>query len=177
MRATAEHRKDAAERAPRRRVHAAAAIALAALAFASPPAHASCICRPVTVQTALLHSAAVFTGTVVSIDSLTGENGFYTHSITLIPGDCWKGTLSDTVTVGTNLNEEECGVAFALGEEYLVYADASYGLPTDFYTDLCMRTINLRWAAYDLAELGPPDCRVSLRRTSWGDIKRLYGAP
>ncbi|HEX2190563.1 MAG TPA: hypothetical protein VHG51_16765 [Longimicrobiaceae bacterium] len=134
--------------------------ALAAAPCEAAPARCSCI-PPRPPLEALAQADAVFSGTVVSVEERRGEGGMGELEVRIVPDRRWKGAAADTVVVHTADNSAACGVAFAPGEAYLVYAYGSDGLRAS----LCSRTAPLAQAADDEEALGTPGrTRIPVRK-------------
>lgn len=118
---------------------------------AAQPALA-CSCAPAPgPQEALNQAAAVFTGTVVSIQPSENPLGYL---VTFRVERTWKGTQCREVTVFTGQGDFDCGYPFQSGQSYLVYADRSKG---QLATNICSRTKPTAEAGEDLTALGTPD--------------------
>jgi len=101
------------------------------------------------------NASAVFTGEVVSLDTLTVK--FKVNKI-------WKGEASPEITMltGTRNNSDgtftsnSCDYSFTQGQQYLVYA---YGSPGEMKTHKCSRTALIKFAETEiqgLDEIRPP---------------------
>lgn len=123
-------------------------ILLIGLALVVPPdrIHA-CSCAPLEPPArALEKSAAVFAGSVVSIDEDYG--GEYPVTIEFDVTTVWKGPDHQTAYLRTSSGGGLCGFRFALDLEYLVYSQDGVRVSA------CSRTRNLVGASDDLAVLG-----------------------
>jgi hypothetical protein len=68
----------------------------------------------------LSNSAAVFTGEVMKLERIQGTREM---AATFSVDEFWKGDLTDTVVVKTEINPGmSCGYDFSIGATYLVYA-------------------------------------------------------
>jgi hypothetical protein len=95
--------------------------------FTFPSTAKACLCVPTTsTDTEFTRSAAVFSGTVVSIRENGNEEPF--RSVLFDVAETWKGEKQDQIVVSTGFGETDCGFEFEEGREYLVYAHES---PTD----------------------------------------------
>jgi hypothetical protein len=121
------------------------------------------------------NSAAVFSGEVLDVDSLSFLH-WEINLITFAMEDCWKGQWRDTVIVWTENNTAWCGFPFNegdVGRSYLVYAGSDQLVSgINLHVHLCSRT--RRMPTSDTDELGPPGCTVAADRSAWGGIKTLY---
>ncbi|WP_199350874.1 PEP-CTERM sorting domain-containing protein [Haliangium ochraceum] len=117
-----------------------------AAAVLAPRAAEACSCmRPPPPQEALAAADAVFEGTITTVES--GDNLVATFAVER----AWKGVAKDTITVATGLNSAMCGLGFAEGERWLVYAMLD---GDELRSSLCSRTARSADAADDLAALG-----------------------
>ncbi|HEV3048748.1 MAG TPA: hypothetical protein VGX50_00480 [Longimicrobium sp.] len=128
---------------------------LGALAVAPPCETGVCRCTPPPdVQSARDASAAVFTGTVLSVrDTMIGrgaEHPFRMRAVTLQVDRAWKGVDSRTFVVLTGTGSGDCGFPFRPGESYLVYAGGDWPIAY-----VCGRTAPLARADADIHALGP----------------------
>ena len=76
----------------------------------------------------------------------------YGFEITFEVSSVWKGPVKKRLTVFTGRGGGDCGIPFAVGGRYLVYADSSAG--TLLYTSIWTRTNLLASASSDLVALG-----------------------
>lgn len=117
----------------------------------------ACSCAgPLPPNQALQEASSVFTGTVVSIDSVEFSFDTWTvlqHRVTLNVGQSWKGVDSTTVFVYTATNSAACGYYFEPGQEYLVYTYLWAELGEQS-TGICTRTRHIQNAADDFTALG-----------------------
>jgi hypothetical protein len=121
------------------------ALAVALVALWTAPAQA-CSCLRQSVQDALRSSSAVFEGHVLES---TVDGGVV--RVRLEVSRQWKGVHTETLSVTTAGNSAACGVAFAEGETYLVYANKN---ADDTTVSLCSRTTPIAQAEEDLVTLG-----------------------
>ena len=142
---------------------------LAVISFlASAPRLESCSCLESPFPGAELKQvSAVFLGVAISSRDLDewGSRAFQFRV-----SRAWKGISEETAEVGSNGAMGSCGVAFKIGEEYLVYAHEARnpwrkfsiaGRPTihppQLWTNSCITSRAFRSAeSSDLAELGEP---------------------
>ena len=133
---------------PRRGAALLLVVVAAALVIATPsPASAcSCIENP-PPQLALDQTGAVFAGTVVDVGTAgLGADGDVVARIDV--DAVWKGEVAATVEVRTASDGAMCGVSFAEGERWVVYAEAH--AVDAFGASLCSRTVRADLAAEDL---------------------------
>ena len=117
--------------------------------LAAADAALACSCAPAPPpQEALQQAAAVFTGTVVGVDTAG-----VTNTVRLRVERSWKGAKCGEVTVVTSADSAACGYDFQVGQSYLVYAERQKG---KLNASLCSRTSLTSQAAEDLAALGEP---------------------
>jgi hypothetical protein len=120
------------------------------LSLAGADAVLACSCAPSPPpQEALQQASAVFTGTVVAVDT-----SGVTSTVRLQVDRSWKGAKCGEVTVTTPADSAACGFDFQVGQNYLVYADKQQG---KFSVSLCSRTSLTSQAGEDLTALGPPE--------------------
>jgi len=99
----------------------------------------ACSCSGIVLMGDYERSSLVFVGRVVSgrltkvIDSELGE--LEEVEVTFEISEQLKGAATKTVTVTTPLGNGECGFAFAIGREYLVFARGA-----SLRTDSCTNT-------------------------------------
>ena len=93
-------------------------------------------------------STAVFSGTVLEVIS-EPNNAFVLvrFKVEIL----WKGNNASQVAIRTGRGSGDCGLPFAVGERYLVYA---YGPENALESNICQRTTSLSEAAVDLRILG-----------------------
>ena len=127
------------------------------LATGAGRAHA-CSCYPPTRSEALDRASAVFSGRVVRM------SGRYLETIEIHVDAVWKGSISSTTVVYA---PSECGYpGFALGEDYLVYANRD---DESLHAFLCSGTVRLEYAEEVLQALGEG------RAPAPGDEERAAG--
>jgi hypothetical protein len=128
-------------------------MALVALASIFNPTCAfACSCRPPGPPAEALASAtAVFSGRVTAVSGAVDSGGSDPVQATFAVTRVWKGADQPTVVVATPASSASCGVAFAQGQEYLVYASDVEGR---LQTVACSRTAPIAAAGEDLAALG-----------------------
>lgn len=112
----------------------------------------ACSCLPPPpVATAVAESTAVFLGTIVTMTppSTPTASVVATFSVQRV----WKGSTTATqVQVYTPSNSAACGLSFAPGDQWLIYANEVDG---NLSAILCSRSAPRSAAQQDLAELGP----------------------
>ena len=128
-------------------VLAAVLAALTALTSAGAAYACSCVAPPPPKE-ALAASDAVFTATVLAIDT-TQTN----RQVRVRVESSWKGAKCGEMTIVTGLNDADCGYDFQVGTSYLIYADRNKGNLT---TGICTRTTPTAQASEDLTALGQP---------------------
>lgn len=133
---------------------------IGALLLIHPDLTYACKCAtPGPPSEELLNSDLVFSGRVISIQSIDGVDGaasdpdpevpdFGVYSIEFDVETVWKGTVLETMYLTTNRDSASCGFTFAEGTSYVVYAQ------DDLIVHRCSRTRLLSEAALDLDELG-----------------------
>ena len=143
--------------------------AVVALGVAGPASACTCVWPNPPPLEYMQDCDAVFSGRIFDIDTLL--YAYYPVHAYVEVEDCWKGNLSDTLTVVTDINEAVCGYPFEDDRSYLFYA---WWEPLDdaYHTHLCSRTCPMPCS--DVQELGPPGCGVAAARPMWGTIKHLY---
>ena len=117
----------------------------ASFAITGLPKAFACSCMTSPPSKAFEQSAAVFTGTVASI-----QQDDYGKIVHFDAERAWKGISDNTVTVTTASMSDSCGYDFEQDKEYLVYA-----YDTPLKVSLCGRTQPVADAYVDLAALGP----------------------
>lgn len=117
------------------------------LAVNPAPAYACSCVMPGTPQEEMENAAAVFSGTVVDIESAD-----YGYEVTLQVANAWKNIDSSFVTVRTGMGGGDCGFNFVEGETYMVYAVDSYSNPGELEVTICSLTSLL--ADADVSSLG-----------------------
>ena len=123
-------------------------IALAAAWLAPSPA-AACKCMLVPPSEAAAQASAVFEGRVVEIKDVPGD--MPRRSATLRVVRAWKGMKSERAVVTTASESAACGIAFALDQNYLVYASDQDGALS---ATSCSRTRVIAEAEEDFKALG-----------------------
>ncbi len=119
------------------------AIAIIAFTFAAAETSLACSCRlsqdslKKQVSNAYKESAAIFSGTVKSVETAANGNEVI---VKFSVKDTWKGAIGKEVTVMTALDSSMCGYDFEVGKEYLVYA---YGTVDELGVGLCTRTTSM----------------------------------
>ncbi len=138
-----------------------------------PTAACSCAMMPSPEQ-GFSNAQAVFSGEVINIKEGNGLIGEYGKTVHFAVQETWKGSSKMEVAILTGNGDGDCGVAFVVGQEYLVYANLS-----DMYkeqslsTTICSPTKELGIATEDLAVLGqgqvPTDDAIPIdnRRTTY----------
>lgn len=122
-------------------------------------AHACSCVPPGKPAEELEGHAAVFAGQVVSVDhsfepGSAALNAEDRTTVEFAVNTVWKGDVDRNLKITTPPTGGSCGVAFAEGEEYVVYAyDSSYG-DGGYSTSICSRTNLVNNAAEDLDALG-----------------------
>lgn len=144
----------------------AAAVLVGLFSHPGPAAACSCIMPPQPSQ-AFNDAAAVFAGTVTSINNPSqvpllpqlidtwaswthspAAFSFYNRRVTFAVTDSWKGVTTSTVTLKTGQGDADCGYLFARGRQYVVYAYDFQGAGLE--TNICTRTSDAGHAAADL---------------------------
>ncbi len=124
----------------------AAIVALNLLAI-TPTAVYACSCAfSESPAKELRRSTAVFAGKVTDM-----QWDLMTVRVTFDVSEVWKGSVQKVQTVHTSRDEASCGFDFAVGKEYLVYANGS---AANLEVFLCSRTGLLATAVPDLVVLG-----------------------
>lgn len=150
----------------------------------------ACTCVPnPPPATALAESDAVFAGRIIELSR--GTDPIAPIIAKFEVSRVWKGPVTEIVEVRTPRDSAACGLSFAPGTEWLVYADRVEGSLT---ASLCSRSTQMAYAAEDLAALGPgtpPNatpptppgaggCACSLNATDgeapWGALAMLAAA-
>ncbi|TKK90451.1 hypothetical protein FDA94_05490 [Herbidospora galbida] len=107
-----------------RRLFLVLALAAGTLVFSSVPAYA-CKCALVPVKERVQHSTIVFTGVATGFKAAKSPARQHTFSFRV--DHAYKGKPKVTVKVATNTESAACGVKFARGARYLVFAAKSDG--------------------------------------------------
>ena len=138
-------------------------------------AHACTCAGPPSPMEAFDASAAVFAGKVISVESTGGTGSMCTDVVivTMTSDASWKGPTLPVMKLRTPANDGCCGLNFAVGVPYLIYATNStyFG---GLSAMLCSRTRTLATAEEDLEWLGTPNSRTPSELGTWGAIKALY---
>jgi len=149
-------------------------VALLFLGFLALPRAASpCSCFQLPPEEAFAQSTHVFRGQPISIELVDpggGEPLEYHYQIHVTA--CWKGDVEEPQALITLQNEAFCGVELALGEDYLIFANASgpevwANLCSVFYADSPSGAQYLDW-------LGPSTCPLAVQPETWGQLKSIY---
>ena len=118
-----------------------------------------CAAQHSTVSEALKRHDAVFSGKVLQVKrpeviTREGRSEFSSRGIevTFRVLRTWKSVDTEEVTIVTPLSS--CGYDFAVGEEYLVWANLDRSSPARLAVGLCSRTGKLAMATKDLRKLG-----------------------
>lgn len=122
------------------------------VALVTPNPSFACKCAPPPgVPDALREATAVFEGRVTQQSAQDLE-----LEVTLNVVQAWKGVQTETIRVRTRADSAACGVPFATGESYLVYATqrAAGNSGTALEVLRCGRTRAASEAAEDYARLG-----------------------
>jgi MYXO-CTERM domain-containing protein len=131
-----------------------AAGVFATVSFWTETGARACSCvRPPPPLEELAGSAAVFEGKVTHISS-TPVPGSYPQlvEVELDVARVWKGEVTRATVVRTATSDASCGVYFAVGTTYLIYAQA---YEQALLASLCSRTTSSDTAAADFLALGP----------------------
>jgi hypothetical protein len=96
------------------------------------------------INDARKRSTAVFSGTVLEV--ISEPNNVFVL-VRFKVEKLWKGNNASQVAIRTGRGSGDCGLPFAAGERYLVYA---YGPENALETNICQRTTSLSDAAVDL---------------------------
>jgi len=128
-------------------------LALATIALTNPRPVEACSCIQITVEQSYEKSVAVFLGRVVKTE-LRNPNRQKSYILrragdyvvaTLEVYKAWKGELDSLVEIKTGLHN--CGIQFASGNTYLVYATKSNN---ELTTGVCHLTKHFVSADQDL---------------------------
>ncbi len=152
-------------------------VSISALSACPAMTAKACECAPVTPDRSLEFSDAVFIGMPFLVRlTVAGNPERPMREAVMEAYGCWKGSVSDTVHVFTEILEAACGFPFVAGEEYLVYAG---GRGRFFTTDLCQTKKLALAQLYDFQFIGPPgSCAVGIQGSTWSVVKQLYkGSP
>ena len=85
-----------------------------------------------------------------------GDRAWPAYVVTLRVHTRWKGAPVDTLEVLTMQGDGLCGVTFEMGERYVIFTDATTGIPV---VHACSMTARAREASSTLRALGPPPPR------------------
>jgi len=108
-----------------------------------------------SVDKGFSRSQAVFSGEVIEIKDNNGLLGGHGKTVLFNVKETWKGINETEVTIATGSNDGGCGIAFVVGEEYLVYARLSEMYGDESLTSIiCDPTTALGNATEDIAILG-----------------------
>jgi len=136
-----------------------------------PTAACSCIVPP-PADVALSEATAVFSGEVVDVNKSKVDNG---KTIDFKVKEVWKGIDTTTISVFTGNDSASCGIDFAVGKEYLVYAHTLDSTGKSYLsTTLCDRTVELANAADDLNLIGEGQVPVQTEQTSDSTNNEYY---
>src|SRR5690606_4011189 len=145
------------------------------LLTALPSSVSACSCAVVSEpQTSYNHAEAVFSGKVIDIRR-NNRSGYSPLKVYFEVKETWKGINETQVIINTGLGGGDCGVAFEVGKEYMVYASKSSIYDTSgLSTTICTNTGLLSNAQADLDFLGEgeaPTEEVNImeeeKRKSW----------
>jgi hypothetical protein len=102
---------------------------------AAPQAAYACSCMaPGTPQAELNKSAAVFSGTVVSVNPPADGSRYVMFDV----DQAWKGVTTSNVAISTPQDSAMCGIDFVEDKQYIVYAHQGDG--GNLSVNLCSRT-------------------------------------
>jgi hypothetical protein len=123
------------------------------LPFIPTSTHACSCIPPQSPEVSLGQAAAVFSGTVTDINE-EGILNMPRLEVTLDVDRVWKGSIDETVTVITAKDSAACGIPFAEGSTYIVYASAAEEGSNELRAYSCGRTALLEDATEDTMALG-----------------------
>lgn len=134
-------------------------VMLVVLALITETSTFACSCDVYPFEREFEVTDQIFSGTVVSISEpvVRTRHGFqiYFYDVEFEVSRFWKGAVSRSFTVETNVEGSACGYSFEVGDTYLVYAiDAEEDEDRPPATSICRRTQTLGDAQEDLAKLG-----------------------
>lgn len=111
---------------------------------------AACTCvGNMPLITSVTYADAILTGTVTTQgEGVTLEQGVYATPFVIKVTKVWKGVNQSTVTIATG--NSTCAYSFAVGKEYLIFANRENG---QLYTSLCSGNQLLETAERDIALL------------------------
>lgn len=119
-----------------------------------PTAACSCAMMP-SPEEGFSNAQAVFSGEVIDIKENNGLLGGYGKTVLFAVKETWKGTNDAEVAITTGDGGGDCGVAFVVGQKYLVYANISdMYVEQSLSTTICSPTKELGAATKDLAVFG-----------------------
>lgn len=123
--------------------------------YTTLPSYACSCAESLPVKKELQRSSAVFSGEVIEMLD-DNENSSVISSddpiaVLFKVEESWKEMNQTEVAIYTARSSASCGFEFALGNEYLVYADETDG---EFSVNLCSNTKLLSSATDDIQELG-----------------------
>lgn len=119
-----------------------------------PTAACSCAMMP-SPEEGFVNAQAVFSGEVIGIKENSRFLGSRGKTVLFAVRETWKGPSEMEFAIKTGSGGGDCGVAFVVGEKYLVYANLS-----DMYeeqswsTTICSPTKLLMDASKDLSVFG-----------------------
>ncbi len=126
--------------------------------FALPRPCAACSCVAFTPDEKIARADVIFRGRVTAVSPDANASSLYTRGgVTFQVEMSWKGSVPPEIAVSTDGFWGQCGIRFARGEEYLVYAKegGSGGLTLES----CRGTRSVResgdYLRADLQALGP----------------------
>lgn len=126
---------------------------LALLFSFTPNIVSACSCiAPQSPLDSRNQAAAVFSGTVTTITD-TGSPTMPNLRVQFDVDRVWKGSVDQTIDVTTARDSAACGVSFAEGETYIVYASQNEE-DRSLRVSLCSRTALLKNASEDVTALG-----------------------
>lgn len=136
------------------------------------PAYACSCAELLSPEAGFERSAAVFEGTVISVNRpsqwrsiinqlisylpFSGRNNlydWYNTAVTIDVHRSWKGVEVEEINVFTGRGGGDCGYGFRPGDDYLVYAYELYRSEGRLMTDICTNTKPITSAADDLTFL------------------------
>jgi hypothetical protein len=114
------------------------AIALVLLVSAVGPIASVYACRCIAAtDQALANADVAFVGVVAEVDTVSIED---LNRFTFRVESVMKGIPGDSIIISSGSSEASCGMTFAVGERWTVYASVVDGRPM---TDLCSGTVLL----------------------------------
>lgn len=111
----------------------------------------ACDCPTQSQPDALAAAVAVFEGRVLEVSPAVVEEGAPAVKVALSVVRSWKGAEHERITLRTPGDADACGVSFARGESYVVYATEH---AESLWVDRCGRTRRVADASADLQALG-----------------------